>query len=84
MVLQDVVGVLESIGVIEIFTSNTQQVFTHLHHQILYLGKLQNPLLNLLHIMFYFLCILLEVERDSPNFVISRRIVNVLCYKIDW
>ena len=81
--LLDVVGVLESIGVIEIFTPNTQ-VFTQLHHQILYLEKLQNPLLNLLHIMFYFLCILLEVERDLPNFVISKRIVGVLCCKIDW
>ena len=84
MVLPDVVSVMESIGVIEIFTSNTQQVFTQLHYQNLYLEKLQNPLLNLLHIMFYFLCILLEVEKDSPNFVISKRIVSVLCYKIDW
>ena len=84
MVLPNVVGVLESIGVIEIFTSNTQQVFAQLHHQLLYLEKLQNPLLNLLHIMFYFLCILLEVKRDSPNFVISKRNVSVYCCKIDW
>ena len=84
MVLPDVVGVLKSIGVIEIFTSNTQQVFTQLHHQILYLEKLQNPLLNLLHIMFYFLCILLEAERDSPNFVISRKNFSLLYCKIDW
>ena len=80
MVLPDVVGVLESIGVIEIFTSNTQQVFAHLHHQLLYLEKL----LNFLHIMFYFLCILLEVKRDSPNFVISKRIISVYYCMIDW
>ena len=41
MVLPDVVGALESIEVIEIFTSNTQQVFAQLHHRILYLEKLQ-------------------------------------------
>ena len=55
-----------------------------MHHKILYLEKLQNPLLNL-HIIScppFFLfpfCILLEVERDSPYLVISKRIVGVEC-----